>query len=176
MPLHQAHVQLPSSTRTSIALWKWFSAPFDAMRIAVQVRYDARTTRGNSSKGVWTLFILVIMNYWGNTQGETANAKNQWGDVDKLGNRRAAVNTCAVSPSPQQGMLQHLPSLRIHCLPIWPHYGLCHKRLVQLSACQNTQAECAHSLRLACNTHAEEVGKVFKSILQRYNDALKGQL
>lgn len=90
--------------------------------------------------------------------------------------RRAAVNTCAISPSPQQGMLQHLSSLRIHCLPIWPHYGLCHKRLVQLSACQNTQAERAHSLRLACNTHAEEVGKVFKSILQRYNDALKGQL
>lgn len=90
--------------------------------------------------------------------------------------RRAAVNTCAISPSPQQGMLQHLSSLRIHCLPIWPHYGLCHKRLVQLSACQNTQAERAHSLRLACNTHAEEVGKVFKSISQRYNDALKGQL
>ena len=131
---------------------------------------------GGSSKGVWTLFILVIMNYWGHTQGETANAKNQWGDVDKLGNRRAAVNTCAVSPSPQQGMLQHLPSLRIHCLPIWPHYGLCHKRLVQLPACQNTQAERAHSLRLACNTHAEEVGKVFKSILQRYNNGLKGQL
>lgn len=173
MPLHQAHVQLPSSTRTSIALWKWFSAPFDAMRIAVQVRYDARTTRGNSSKGVWTLFILVIMNYWGNTQGETANAKNQWGDADKLGNTRAAVYTCAVSPSPQQGMLLHLPPLRAGCLHLWPHYGLWPIRQVQLSASPERKPS-AHSLRLACNTHAEEVEKEFKSIGQRYNSTLKG--
>ena len=173
MPLHQAHVQLPSSTRTSIALWKWFSAPFDAMRIAVQVRYDARATRGNSSKGVWTLFILVIMNYWGNTQGETANAKNQWGDADKLGNTRAAVYTCAVSPSPQQGMLLHLPPLRAGCLHLWPHHGLWPIRQVQLSASPESKPS-AHSLRLACNTHAEEVEKEFKSIGQRYNSALKG--
>ena len=116
-PLHQAYVQMPSSTRTSITLWKRFSAPFDAMRIAVQVRYDARATRGNSSKGVWTLFILVIMNYWGNTQGETANAKNQWGDADKLGNGHASVYAYAAGPSPQQGMLLHLPPLRAGCLP-----------------------------------------------------------
>ena len=87
------------------------------MRIAVQVRQDARATRGNSSKGVWTLFILVIMNYWGNTQGETANAKNQWGDADKLGNGHASVYAYAADPSPQQGMLLHLPSLRAGCLP-----------------------------------------------------------
>jgi len=116
-PLHQAYVQMPSSTRTPIALWKRFSAPFDTMRITVQVRYDARATRGNSSKGVWTLFILVIMNYWGNTQGETANAKNQWGDADKLGNGHASVYAYAAGPSPQQGMLLHLPSLRVGCLP-----------------------------------------------------------
>ena len=79
--------------------------------------WRASNEGGGSSKGVWTLFILVIMNYWGHTQGEIANAKNQWGDVDKLGKRRAAVNTCAAGPSPQQGMLLHLPPLRAGCLP-----------------------------------------------------------
>ena len=133
---------MPSSTRTSIALWKWFSAPFDAMRITVQVRYDARATRGNSSKGVWTLFILVIMNYWGNTQGETANAKNQWGDADKLGNGHTSVYAYAAGPSPQQGMLLHLPSLRAGCLPFGRTmaYDIYAKTAIGMS---NTQAECS---------------------------------
>ena len=41
----EVHAHTPRSTRTFVRLWKWFSAPFDAMRIAVQVRYDARATR-----------------------------------------------------------------------------------------------------------------------------------
>ena len=46
MPLNmEVHAHTPRSTRTFVRLWKWFSAPFDAMRITVQVRYDARATR-----------------------------------------------------------------------------------------------------------------------------------
>lgn len=46
MPLNmEVHAHTPRSTRTFARLWKWFSAPFDAKRIAVQVRYDARATR-----------------------------------------------------------------------------------------------------------------------------------